>query len=371
MKSARLRFAVALVASLSLAWTAGCGDHSYHFISFGTAPVGGTFPVMGGAMADVLNAHPPTEGDWANWKVQTKGTKGTQENIRRLSRGEFELGLSNSAISYFAYRGEQGWEKAYDVRAIATLTPLAGVFITRPDTGIEQISDLKGKRICIGPAGAGFEMFVRPILEEHGVPWDSITALNDPQSVAVDRLGDGAADAVFMGGVAGQPHPSITQAMGSFDVKFIPYDQAARKRLVERYPFYQLHVISAKTRDGKEMYRGMTEDFDALIVGNVQIVADKSTPKELIRTVIETLCNNSEEVIKNHPVGRGFNPNVAPRYVGIPFHEGAIEFYRNWPGVKPGIWEPPSAGDSPDTKAAAAPTQPASKLATAQEGAAE
>ncbi len=368
MKSTRFGLAV-LLASL-LPWAAGCGDHQYRFVSFGTAPVGGTFPVMGGAMADVLNQFPPQQGDWAGWKVQVKGTKGTQENIRRLSRGEFELGLSNSAISYFAFRGEQGWEKAYDVRAIATLTPLAGIFITRPDTGIKQLSDLQGKRVVIGPAGAGFEMFVRPILEEHGVPWESITKLNDPQSVAVDRLGDGAADAVFMGGVAGQPHPSITQAMGSFDVDFIPYDEAALKRLVEKYDFYQLHTVSAKTRDGKPMYRDMTEDFPALIVGNVQVVVDKSTPKDLVRQVTETLCTHADEVTKLHPVGRAFNPRIAPSYVGIPFHEGAIEFYRTWEGVQPGIWEPPSAGGSRAAAADSGTGQP-SAVAQAAEGAAD
>ena len=44
------------------------------FLSMGTAPVGGAFNVVGGAIAEVLNEQ---KGD-NNWKVQAKGTKGSQ-----------------------------------------------------------------------------------------------------------------------------------------------------------------------------------------------------------------------------------------------------------------------------------------------------
>ena len=64
----------------------GCsrGTSSTSFLSMGTAPVGGAFPVVGGAIAEVLNAHKDT----IDWKVQAKGTKGSQENIRRLQQGD-------------------------------------------------------------------------------------------------------------------------------------------------------------------------------------------------------------------------------------------------------------------------------------------
>ncbi len=365
MKTLRARRCAAVLALLAPVFAAGCGQNEYHFVSMGTAPVGGTFPVMGNAMAEVLNEHPPNEGDWADWKVQTKGTKGTQENIRRLSHNEFELGLSNAAISYFAYRGEGGWEKPYEgVRAVATLAPLVGLFITRPDTGIKEVADLKGKRVVIGPAGAGFEMFVRPILEEHGVPWESITVLNDPQSIAVDRLGDGAADAIFLGGAANTRHPSITQAIGTFDVVFVKYNPEAQQRLTAKYPFYRIMKIPAVDEEGKPMYAGMTEDFSAMNVGNAQIIAYESTPKELIRQIVETLCTNQEEVIKKHPIGKALAPPIAPNYVGIPFHEGAIEFYRTWKGVRPNAWEPPSPGATTAGSPGGSPDKPAQTAQT-------
>ena len=91
----------------------GCSkqDSSKQFLSMGTAPVGGAFPVVGGAIAEVLNEHKQA----IDWKVQAKGTKGSQENIRRLQQNDLELALSNAAISFFAARGEGTWDKKYDI----------------------------------------------------------------------------------------------------------------------------------------------------------------------------------------------------------------------------------------------------------------
>ena len=75
------------------------------FLSVGTAPPGGTFFVIGGAMAGVVNDN---RGD-LDWQVTAESTSGTQENIRRLVRKELDFSLANAAISYFAVRGEEQW----------------------------------------------------------------------------------------------------------------------------------------------------------------------------------------------------------------------------------------------------------------------
>ena len=84
----------------------GDGDASAarKFLSLGTAPPGGAFFIVGGALAEVLDEN--SGGN--NWQVTAEATKGSQENIRRLDSGELDLALCNAAISYFANRGEGG-----------------------------------------------------------------------------------------------------------------------------------------------------------------------------------------------------------------------------------------------------------------------
>ena len=84
------------------------------FLKLGTAPVGGAFFQVGGALANVVNDHKPDEVG----KFSSVATKGSQQNIRDLAGGDLDFALSNAAISYFAARGESGWDKAYDLSLI-------------------------------------------------------------------------------------------------------------------------------------------------------------------------------------------------------------------------------------------------------------
>ncbi len=292
-------------------------------VSLGTAPVGGAFPVVGGAIAEVLNDH---KSEVIDWKVQAKGTKGSQENIRRLQQGKLELALSNAAITYFAVRGEESWEKPYDMRAVATMAPNVALFVTRSDSGIRSIADLKGKRVIVGPAGAGFEMFVKPLVEEHGVQWDEFTQLNATQSGAVDMLGDQSADAAFLGGAV--PTASITQAASTFDVFYIPFDEDARQRLIEKFPFFHDATIPAG------VYKGLDNDFQGLNVGSMHLITSADQSEELIYELTKAIWENRAEIAQKHPAGKALNEKNVARNTGTEYHAGAVRYYKEikvWP----------------------------------------
>lgn len=317
----------------------GSGSGRTMFLSIGTAPLGGTFPIVGDAIAQTLNDH---KGENA-WKAQAKGTKGSQANIRGLDKGELQLALSNSAITYFAVRGESGWEKAYDTRAIMTLAPNVAMFVTTADSGIRTIAELKGKRVVIGPAGAGFDMFVGPILEEHGVGMDDIEKVYQPMGAAVDMLADGSADAAFLGGAV--PAAAISQACASYETFFIPFDTDARQRLIEKYPFF--HPITVKG----DTYQGHPEPFEGLNVGSMHLITAASTDEELVYQVTRTIWEHREDVAAKHGAGKAINEQNAARYTGTDFHPGALRYYR-----EAGLISEP-AGDSPASESDSGETQ--------------
>lgn len=292
------------------------------FINVGTAPPGGAFFVVGTALTEVLGAN---SGD-KNWQVTAEGTSGSQENIRRLTQGELDFALSNSAITYFAVRGGEGWDREYPMQAVMTLAPNVALFITKADSGIKTIADLKGKRVVIGPAGAGFEYFVKPILEAHGVRYEDFTALNASQAASVDMLTDGSAAAIFIGGAI--PTASITQASATMDLYFVPFDEAARAKLSSDYLFFSPATIPANT------YRGQATEFAGLDVGSMHLIAAADQDEALVYQVTKTLWEQREQVTQKHPAGRAINPKNAIRDTGTPFHAGAIRFYREigiWP----------------------------------------
>ena len=322
------------------------GGGRRQFLSMGTAPVGGAFAVVGQAISEVLNAE---KGD-ANWKMQAKGTKGSQENIRRLAKGDLQLALSNSAITYFAVRGESGWEQKYDMRAIATLAPNVAMFITTADSGIKSIADLKGKKVVVGPAGAGFEMFVQPLLAAHGVTYDDFSPLNATQSGAVDMLGDGSADAAFLGGAV--PTGSISQACSTHDIHFIPFGESERTKLVEDFPFFQPFTVK------QDKYTDLTGDYDGLNVGSMHMITSADQDEDLIYEITKLIWENREAIAVQHPAGKAINEKNVARYTGTAFHPGAIKFYKEI-----GIWPEPDSAAEP---AAATDVETTTESATAE-----
>jgi len=292
------------------------------FLSLGTAPPGGAFFVVGGAIGEVLTDN---RGDYG-WEVTSEATKGSQENIRRLDRGELDLALANAAISYFAVRGESGWDKAYPIRTVMTLAPNVALFIAPEKNGLRSIGDLRGKRVVVGPAGAGFEFFVGPLLRAHGVTYDDFTPLNATQAGAVDMLADGSAAAAFLGGAV--PTASITQASTSQDITFIPFDGDAISELVSEYLFFKPAIIPAET------YRGQDEDFHGLDVGSMHLITSADADESLIHALTKTIYENRDQVTQKHAAGRAINERNVIRDTGTPFHSGAIRYYREigiWP----------------------------------------
>ena len=292
------------------------------FLSVGTAPPGGAFFVVGSALAEVINESSGELG----YSVTAEATSGSQENIRRLASGELDFALSNAAITYFAVRGSEGWDRAYQVRSVMTLAPNVALFITQNDSGISTLEDLQGHRVTVGPAGAGFEYFVEPILAAHGITYDDFSPLNATQQAAVDMLTDGSAEATFLGGAV--PTASITQAAASMEITFIPFGDNEKQRLIDDYLFFRPATIPADT------YRGQAEPFEGLDVGSMHFITSADTPEDLVYFVTQVLYTNRELVIEKHAAGRAINPNNVIRDTGTEFHPGAIRFYREigiWP----------------------------------------
>lgn len=329
MTTARITAGLILLCTLTACSGGGSssGPAETRFLSIGTAPPGGTFFIIGGAIGDVLNAH---KGP-IDWAVTAEATSGSQENIRRLAQGEIDFAISNSAVTYFAVRGEEGWDKPYPIRSVMTLAPNVALFVAPKSAGIRTIADLRGKRVVIGPAGAGFETFVTPLLAAHGLALEDFTALNNTQTGAVDMLADGSADAAFLGG--GVPTASIVQAASSMDLTYIPFDPQAVEKLVAEYLFFRPARIPAGT------YRGLDQDFLGLDVGSMHLITAADQDEDLVYQVTRTIYEQREAVAQKHASGKSINAENVARPTGTEFHPGAVRYYREI-----GVWQEPAAG---------------------------
>ncbi len=296
------------------------GTSAPRFLSMGTAPPGGAFFVVGGALAEVFNEH------GGGSSMTAEATSGSQENIRRLGSGELDFALSNAAITYFAVRGTEGWERSYPVRVVMTLAPNVAMFVAPAETGVSSIADLAGKRVGVGPAGAGFEYFIRPLLAAHSLTYEDFSPVNATQAGAVDLLSDGSVAAAFLGGAV--PTASITQAAAVRDILLVPFDPAAVEQLTAEYLFFRAATIPAGT------YRGVDEDYEGLDVGSMHLITSAGQDEDLVYALTKALYENREAVVRRHAAGRAINPDNVVRDTGTEFHPGAVRFYQEI-----GIWQ--------------------------------
>ena len=295
--------------------TTGNNGGQRQFITLGTAPLGGVFVPVGNAIATTVDGN---KGD-LNWVVSSSATKGTQENIRNLESGDLQVAMANAAISYFAVRGEGAWETKREIRAIATMAPNVGMFVTTESTGIKSIADLKGKRVVLGPAGAGFDYFLKPLLAAHGINYSDITVLNGNYLSASAMIADGKADVAFMGGA--HPVSAAEQLCSSQNVVFLKFDETVIGKL-KKYPFYFNVPIPA------DKYSDLHEDLQGINVGNMQLLSHANVPEDDIYNFTKIMYENRANIAKQHPAGKSLKPKNIARDLGTPFHPGAIKYYK-------------------------------------------
>jgi TRAP transporter TAXI family solute receptor len=337
---------VALALSVAIIGFPGCKGGSSkeeasgtpEFLSVGTAQIGGAFYNVGAAINDALNEG-KDEGGWR--KSNAEATGGSLENYRLLESGDIQIGMANSSISYFAVRGTAGFDKKYDVKTIMTMFPLIGMFVTKKGQGIESLADVKGKRVVVGPEGAGFEYFLRPILESHGVTYDDFDPVYAGMSTSVGYLQDESVAATFLGG--GPVSTAITSASSTMDILLIPYGSEQRDQLASDYPSFSKVTVASET------YKGQDGDFLSLNVGSAHLLVRGDADEDFIYNVTKAIFENRESIAEKHAAAKAINPKNVVRKVGTEFHPGAIRYFKEiniWPDSPAESTEAPSATGS-------------------------
>ena len=149
-------------------------------ISLGTATPGGGFPLYGDAFAEVMNAADPA------LSILPRNTKGSNENIPLLEKGELDIALVAGEPSYEAFKGIG--RPPTHLKILTAMYSSPGMFVVRADSPYKTIRDLVGHPVAFGAKGSGLPILSRYMLDGLGLKQDE-----DFQSIYLDRAGDGPA----------------------------------------------------------------------------------------------------------------------------------------------------------------------------------
>jgi uncharacterized protein len=180
MNIARILCAGALLLAGSAAAQEGGKIIPKTTIVLGTATPGGGFPLYGNAFAAVMNEADPT------FSIEPRNTKGSNENIPLLEKGQLDIGLVAGEPAYEALMGIGRPRTALKILTAIYSNP--GMFVVRADSPYKTIHDLVGQPVAFGAKGSGLPILSRYVLDGLGLKQDE-----DFQSVYLDHAGDGPA----------------------------------------------------------------------------------------------------------------------------------------------------------------------------------
>jgi len=263
-------------------------------------------------------------------RVQPMG--GSSTYIPLLNRGEADFGLTNVDDARTSYQGTGNFRQPNpDLRLMATAFPLTlGVMVIN-DSPIKSIGDLKGKTL---PWGFNAQTTGR-VLQEAVLATASLT-MKDVKTVptqslfsGVDLLGDGKVDAATISIGTGQGQQANVKMASRGGIRFLNMDGSpeAVARLRKVLPGRPFVVQPAPFAVG---IIGPT----TVMAYSVFLSTSAKMPDDVVYEIVKMLHASKDDLVKGHPVFRNFEAGRMSEEIGVPWHPGAIKFYKEigqWP----------------------------------------
>lgn len=317
-----------LVAALLLA-AAACGrdSGSTRVINIVTAPPGGSWYVMGGTLASIINDAVP------GVQAVAEVSGGAEENVRLVGTGQSNLGFVISKTALQGYQGQAPFSQAFtSLRMLLGNLDVGQIHVVVLEgSPLDDVCDVKGRRVGVGPSGHGSLANLREIFSAGcGFTFDDITPVYLPYDQALSALGDGRLDAAVL--YVSPPIPAISEFGATRRFRLLPLSDAARDAVVARYDYYLKTAIPAAA------YTRLTTDTPVVGTSNGLMVSAE-LPADLVYEITKATFDNIDRLRSSYPTIAGFTLEVAPKGGLIPYHEGAIRYYRErgvWPEIHPG-----------------------------------
>jgi len=315
MKLKSIALALTMVGALGGAATA-----QQQFISIGTGGVTGVYYPAGGAICRLVNKNRKEHG----LRCSVESTGGSIYNINTLRAGELEFGVAQSDWQYHAYNGTSKFEDQgpfEDLRAVFSLHPEPVTILARRDSGIANITDIKGKRFNIGNAGSGTQGTWEVIEEAMGWQRSDLALASEMKSAeTAGALCDNKIDGYFW--LVGHPSGLTQETIASCDAVIVPAVSPEIDALVEENPYYRHAVIPGG------MYPGNPDDIPTFGVG-ATFVTSASVSDEAVYQVALAVLGNLDDFRKLHPAFANLKAEeMIKDSLSAPLHPGAIRAYK-------------------------------------------
>ena len=278
-----------------------------------TGGTSGTYYAVGGVLQTVVGP----KLQLSNMTVESTGA--SKANVNMMTDGQAQLSILQSDVLNYAHEGtftfqETGAEKS----ALWIMGIYNETVQIIAKKGINTVSDLKGKTICVGDVGSGTEVNAWQILGAVGLGKDDVNAVNGGFQDGVDQLKDGKIDAAFT--VAGAPTTAIVDYAATNELNMVSLSDKEMADVQAQYPFLVEDNLPAGT------YNGVDTETKCVAV-QAALVADETLSADVVYEVTKAIYENQDELTEGHAKWGLLSLETALNNTA-PMHPGAEKYYK-------------------------------------------
>jgi uncharacterized protein len=251
-------------------------------------------------------------------RIDVRKSAGSNENLSAVDASPATIGTAFMASAYDALQGS-GWaagRKHENLRALFPMYETSFQVAALRKSGLRSLADLDGKKVGVGPAKAPAEVFFRAAAEIAGIK--PVIVNGDP--AALSRLVlNGEIDALWQGAVV--PIPSLTDVADHADTVVFGLSDSEAAAMLAKLPALSATAIPPGT------YKGQTAEIKSVSAWNF-VVANKDLPAETAYALTKAVLSAADPRSEIYPTAAGTRANNAINNRIMPFHPGAVRFYR-------------------------------------------
>ncbi|MEG3641592.1 TAXI family TRAP transporter solute-binding subunit [Magnetococcus sp. PR-3] len=313
-KLSRLGIAAATTAALVV----GAGSASAAtFIKIGTGGVTGVYYPSGVNICRMVNK---TRGDHGI-RCDAASTGGSVYNTNAMANKQMDIGVVQSDVGYKAWHGEKPFDrKITELRSLFSLHPESVTLTVRKDSGINSLSDIRGKRINIGNPGSGQARTAGELLKVCGINKDDLALAGTLKASEMpDAVRDNKQDGYFY--VVGHPTANIKDIAVSTPIKIVPLTDKCVKDLVAKNAYFVESAIPAG------LYTGVDSPVPSYGV-KATILTTSNLSNEAAYNTVKAVFENLNKFKTLHPAFQILEPKQMLEGLTAPLHPGAVKFYK-------------------------------------------
>jgi TRAP transporter TAXI family solute receptor len=288
----------------------------------GTAERDGTFHSQGQALKVIFDRHPVLQP-----VSILESSSASIENANRLHAGDVEFGFMASNWIGRAKNGEPPFPQPIDIRMAAPMNAGPLFFITRADSTVRSVADLRRRRVAVGMSTSGMVQHAHNIFRVLGLSFSDFTPVYHDFAAGAEALAAGEVDAQFQCPI---PNKVMTELSERAAVRVLPYAPEDLAALMKAVSFYRPVTMR------KGAFRGLDSDSAQPAVVNV-LATHARMSEAVVHEAIAAVLANTEELGRLNSLFSGLDELFEPlrkqgpaalEFGGVKLHPGALSAYR-------------------------------------------